>query len=917
MDNNKIRTGRLTLLLCFLLLLVFGVGSASFSFGLVPDNSQTESVSGQVDANGTTHVVTVKYEYILSGAGEEQFTYTLDYIATLTSVDSVNDFISKCLRTDSPEGTIAPGSISVTKTELFKFDNVYFYRYADNSQGQCNGKLSDGQIVNLADGRKYNLAIQANVETNDGGTCGGSTTTYKFSGTAVNVVSAGEDEIYLDEQKSSTINVPHGHLFDRSFFLAHGVMGLDDYLFSCFMRDDDGDGIGDAYYDESTPITQDLTLYALFYQTTGSSLNSLTKTVSNLPSGQKAIFNDEAAIGENLLSNDETYVSESRTVFLGSNYSATTIRSGATVSFGLNDGSEWAANVNGGNSSFIPNENQRQYTVVLQGDLIVEGTLFIGSEYGSSASSGVEGNINKRFVAFDLNGHTITVNKGGFLDSRGLIKDSKGTGAIIVHGGTVQTLVSVSDYRGGSNTSTCVLAGVFPFQLYQFAYLNCRLIMTYDSSYGWGKIQALVNIQASSSQVVEPVLNFIGTDGFLFGLKDGSSNSSYVIIEDIVPSITVGNVTASEKQYRLDHRSSIELFDVDVEMSNVRLELTVTVNTGDYNFPISPYFDIKLLSSNLTVSQQIKFLPGASFIADGSSSVIMSYDESADRVSAISVIDRAYSYFDQEANKYISTDNINVSGASNYVGVVLANSNFSRFFPGGRIEILGKLVFDLASDNYIPTYTLSGPVDFSRVYCKEKGSSVDQAVAVDYQDFESPFALIQNHFPGRIGFRTIDYDVLLGMDYFNIKQLSSTKTHMRGFARPLVSYDKAFVETGSVGSSMVGYYSFKTGVFVEDPSVINSNQFTCHYFKTSDSYDISGPRDIEIKKAIYSQNDHSFADSDGNGVFAYFASMYFPFTKTSENAGKIDISGFENNTGSSHKLNIAFDIATNRWLRAS
>lgn len=234
----------------------------------------------------------------------------------------------------------------------------------------------------------------------------------------------------------------------------------------------------------NTKLNEDKTLYACFIKqgdlsTANRSL--LTETINSVTGTMECWKGNSDKTKD--IATDPSYNQTDNKVYLGTSSLKTTVKAGATIRFNMNNGKEKVSmDVDSNGMSFEPEDgkHERQYTVALANDLIVNGAFTIGGHFGNEVNSAKQGHIMNEYVCLDLNGHDIYVNSGGSLSSYGLIKDSVGTGHIYVNGaGTIYTLVAVMDYRGGSFTSSCKNNKVFPFIYYVLPYIRTKVIFNY------------------------------------------------------------------------------------------------------------------------------------------------------------------------------------------------------------------------------------------------------------------------------------------------------------------------------------------------------------------------------------------------------------------------------------------------------
>lgn len=188
----------------------------------------------------------------------------------------------------------------------------------------------------------------------------------------------------------------------------------------CGLKEVSSDGsITDNYFDMSNPITSNITLCAVFQNKKESSLNlsEITTTINNAASNATIEFFKGAPSGRDI-SKDPGYNEKENIVYLGSKSLKTTVKAGTTIKFDMNNGQEHVSmDVDSNGMSFEPEDgkHERQYTVALANDLIVNGTFTIGGHFGNKVNYQRQGHIMNEYVCLDLNGHDIYINSGGSL----------------------------------------------------------------------------------------------------------------------------------------------------------------------------------------------------------------------------------------------------------------------------------------------------------------------------------------------------------------------------------------------------------------------------------------------------------------------------------------------------------------------
>lgn len=350
------------------------------------------------------------------------------------------------------------------------------------------------------------------------------------------------NKTFVTPDPSTSITIDKGSSIPTSFIKNsfYNDKNSKDYEFVGFKEVGSDGNPSDSFISLDKTFIADTTLYAIFNKKTldGDIKYNLSDTINNTSSGT-VDFNAGVAVGKLNLSNDFTWLDSEKKVFLGGANTKTTIKEGVKARFIFNDGSDSKKNEFGSGSVFVePVEENRQYTVVLQNDLIINGQLQVEGNYGVNTSGDTQGVITKEYMCLDLNGHNITINNGGKLISNGLIIDSVGTGQINVEGGGyLRTLAVIHDYRGGNMTQSYVNKDVFPFQVYQLPYLRCKARIKYDQTNGWGSLNGYVNAQAFTDKgpikgQQEFELNFIGSSNSNYFIKldkpNTNSEDSYV-----------------------------------------------------------------------------------------------------------------------------------------------------------------------------------------------------------------------------------------------------------------------------------------------------------------------------------------------------------------------------------------------------
>lgn len=673
----------------------------------------------------------------------------------------------------------------------------------------------------------------------------------------------------------------------------------------------------DSFISLDKTFITDTTLYAIFNSKTlnGDTKYNLSDTINNTSSGT-IDFNAGVAVGKLNLSNDFTWLDSEKKVFLGGANTKTTINKGVKARFLFNDGSESKKNEFGSDSVYVePVEKNRQYTVVLQNDLIINGQMQVEGNYGVNTSGATQGVIAKEYMCLDLNGHNITINNGGKLISNGLIIDSIGTGQINVEGGGyLRTLAVIHDYRGGNMTQSYVNKDVFPFQVYQLPYLRCKARVKYDKTNGWGSLNGYVNAQAFTDFAgfkgqQEFELNFIGpsnsNSNYFIKLDKPSTYNEDSYVDVIGYKENSIDETSANKLYAISQRIKIIINNCSVSIGefkfNIKVSIiSVSVDTSKYSLPISSFFDLEVKNSFLTLDKRIKFLPGSSLIVDNKSTTLLSYDKKAQRAGQISVLDKSYYYYDKNY-KYVTTDLIklaDMSGKDNngnateanisgdgYGQRVFKDQSFQKYKSNPNVQIKGTLLFKTGNDSGMD-YQLSGTINLSKIGYTPDGTLSSSTIV----NSDNPFNELNKQ---SVKVITYGYDYMIGN--------CSKNSHVKGFSRPLVSNETAYYNDGT--KSYVGTY--------EDDGIFRANSKT-YYFNNDGEYKTNDTTLPTLKECDYDSN--SKIITDNNQQYIYIASMYCKLTSTDNKTGTVDHTRLSGNATVDSK--VKYDKTLGKWVRS-
>ena len=856
----------------------FGFSDYVVSKSTYDETGTLSSQAKQANESGEKVTVTLKYQTI-EGKSAPDFSECFDENHQTFGTASKKKNVGSSVNTDSSEYNRLKNFLSNHVK-----DNPFISDMLSTSVYRLFGKENDEKYANF----EFELHITKDVKHSTTGS--GKFLVNWYSGEYYMLARDYTKTIY----KTSNLNITSQIIILRNTRLDYSYLRNNRYnpdstkYEFCGLKEVLSDGsVGETYFDMSKPITSNITLCAVLQNKNESSLelSEITSTI-NSASNTTLQFYKGASSGRDI-SRDPGYNEKENIVYLGTGSLETTVKFGTTIRFVMNNGEEYLSmDVNSNQMNFEPEDGKhdRQYTVALANDLIVNGTFTIGGHFGNEVNYGRQGHIMNEYVCLDLNGHDIYVNSGASLWSYGLIKDSVGTGHIYVNGnGQIYTLVGVMDYRGGTFTKDCKDNKVFPFIYYTIPYIRTKLIFNYKD--GWGGLNAIFHLTAASIKDLyihtTSTLKFIGTGtDCLFRPDGGTNNSSRIIFDGYQQQVISSDMCIGRRAGLTIENTKLIMgafvFTIDAGIGAIG---RIDIDTKEYNFPVNPFFDVRLVKSTLIFSQRIQFMAGMSFIADKDSTVIFTTNGSYS--AQLSILDKGANYYDNRLKKLITTDN---SGNDySYENNIRNNVNFWKYYSQPKIKIYGKLLFTKGNTDS-KMYKLIGPCDFN----EDNVGVIDgnNTIMYDKSKYPDPFTFLNQN-----GVSIQTY----GFDY----QLSYDSYHVRGFSRPLVSNGKAYaVKTSDI---KIGTYSFTDGIF----RMVHGE---CYYFNNDGSFALGDTAGNTMNKCTVTN--HVITDDISKTKYIYFASMYGQYDAS---AGTVNL-GRISKTATAVKISYSNDAT--RWLRS-
>ncbi len=464
---------------------------------------------------------------------------------------------------------------------------------------------------------------------------------------------------------------------------------------------------------------------------------------------------------------------------------------------------------------------------------------------------------------------------------------------MISYGGYIYTLAVIYDYRGGTATSNFVSDKIMPFQVYNLPYFRCKARL-YSSSRGWTKFIARCQARTTAYSGSEILINFLGGTDDVVLFKLSQQDDSFIEIEGTEnKQMTDGKATTSDEvKFCLSRRLKISFYNCKVQMSNIVINPGAEVNTVNFNFPVSSFFDILLINTDMAFSQSLKMMPGMSLIADKDSNIIMSFDSANKKSAQISILGDSAYYYDSEKETIVK-NNLIAEDQFNFPGVFFKSESLWKYYSGNRVKIYGTLVFK-GGNSSIREYLLAGAMDFNRVAYSSDGTTSNLEY-ISYNENENPFAkLMEKHSDVKI--LTYGYDYMLGNNNGN--------GVIKGYSRPLVSYGKGYYTNESADGAKVGDYSFRTGIFKVSDSEM-------YYFNIGTTFSLADNSTCTLQSCSYNETEHTFTDTSTNTKYAYFAASYYPYTNTD---GTITLNVTRSNNAT-NSVTVIYNSTLEHWLR--
>lgn len=643
----------------------------------------------------------------------------------------------------------------------------------------------------------------------------------------------------------------------------------------------------------------------------------LTTTNPMISDGEKTDYNSAIAAGTSLMlgnlstltnasdiTNDIAYNADNRTFGLWAENVSGTLELG----FAYNETTA-KTNVNGLKSD-TPTEddnlytgdptvaldsyNTRDYTVVLQEDISLSGTLYVGGYTGvySNTTEKAHSFIVKSYVALDLNGHTLAIKNGGVLHSFGYIYDSVGTGRIVVEtGGTLYTQFLIYGMGGLSRTLKLFDMGYCPFEDYNLAYLNATVDIMVDGNssgnlIGFSMLYPSASLGAFFNYYI-PLFSSAAVDGSdpLFTLQqrtDSTTAQSYVrMTMKRLDSLS----TLSASGY--DTKNVFTFVGVHIRFAAPTMTLKIAIsiiNTSVYLdmkkvvFPISPLVDLTCVDSVFELGQSAIVMPGATLTFDENSILRLTSngEKTFDKISIL--INTGVAKVTKTLVGQLYAPSYNVQGDQVYgayrLGMGFGNTSaaFWNYFGTASVNIYGTVEFVKGVGE---SYILSGNVNVASFRAVDSNGSGGERKAW------TAYNLTAANLEG-VKLQTYGSFAVAGQS----KSVSSSNEHtakvMHYYTLPLMSDGTAYLVDTNAATFRTGTYDRSDGVFTE------TGTGDTYVILTTTTLPKNGEAgEVTFTYAIAKADVEQKVATCNGATYVYYCGLYVPCTVTTNDAGEV------------------------------
>lgn len=482
--------------------------------------------------------------------------------------------------------------------------------------------------------------------------------------------------------------------------------------------------------------------------------------------------------------------------------------------------------------------------VILENDLILDGgNITMSSITGYTVSK--PGNacpLTTSYTAIDLNGFNIVLINGAKIDGYGIITNSKNTGGIYAKEGTITTVFTVLDYKGGGETTGPYIQACSPFFIYACPYFNVECVFTNMSQLiGYTALSTnnvIGDIGGKFSTYINLINNLSDNGNCLLEITDGyliKNAYSYQFLEEHTAASTNNNDYINTDSFRegfifceypekflknldIDFLNKIGIntyskgiFSINDISLSVNIMGEMKVSLAYANFSVPSFFDISVFSSFVNLNLSINFFKGSSLYVDDDSTIYLNNyfsDKGYPIFGRIAFLD---AYSTDFRYKAIDTTNntIGTTGNSFYISGKISSSTYKSNYKMNGTFTFNPDNIDLTS-NY-KFYTIGGELDCSKQAINSLLNNYDKI------RLNSSFFLHLNFYTAEKISELIpipDYRNRLGAAYF--------------YQMPLISNDKCYFQFSD--------QTIYEGTRVTDRLIKYNNQYYFYKYDTEQFY---------------------------------------------------------------------------------
>lgn len=656
------------------------------------------------------------------------------------------------------------------------------------------------------------------------------------------------------------------------------------------------------FFDFNAPIEEDTNIFLKFI----SPIGTISKSIDSLTSGQTLSLYDvyKGGSGSQVdISKDPTYDIDTNTVFIDE----FVLGAGSTLNFTFKDEQIYISPITGslsenlGNhrttidnninpeyksTTYVGRENCSLY-VLLNGDATIKGTLNIGAEIGGYNASSCYSYIIGDYAVLDLYGHDLIVD-GGTINAFGIIKDSIGTGKIIVKNeGKIFATTTVTDGRGRDQTAVGLSKRQSPFTEYKFSYLQVPIYF-----YNGTTFQGYLKLDFDALGIININIEIIGKtyNSALFSWNSSNSEDyifyePYIIEELYTQNTNTIYLQMHYQRIRFHFHSNIRAansYILEAKLSSSYGTLDGSFDFARIDFPISPFFDFIIYENyEFEIGCKMTFYPGSSLYVKESAKLKFTYlgNKSFKEISMVLTIAGETRYIAGGIMSYTSRISDSSSAGFNnsrFTKGVYNQASYWNYIKPGNIVIDGNIEFQSGIDTSYNDgfYYLSGNIVLSEKSLIDIKNNRNMIKTYDVK------SELQNGFFYNSNNQTLQKQYEFATSY-NLN--------------PLISGDKAFIIDNNF--DLRGNFDPNEGVFHSDDGKNYFLKMDNDMYDGGSSTSNQGDkidRNINIEEVSLVRSNERIVKDYNSNYYVFYSGIYIPVNNFIS-SGDIDTSPLPNN----------------------